>query len=354
MTWAIASAGMTDHVLLGEAEMPAPVAVLRLLYGGLLAQLLAVAAELELADLVADGPVPADRLAARTGTDPRALYRVLRALASAGVFTETAPGTFGTTALAATLRRDGAGSLRDLARLVGSAETHTTMAALTYSVRTGRPAFDQAYGADWWSYLAHHPDLAQIFHGAMGGAARAARAAAVEALDLSDRRCLVDLGGGHGYLVADLLHRNPTLTATVFDRPEVVTGAPKVLAEAGVADRATAVGGDFFAAVPAGADAYLLSWILHDWDDDVAAKILSTVRRAIAPEGRLYVLDTVLPPGDQPHPGKLLDIVMLAQHTGRERTDAEFRTLLHRTGFRHLETKTLEDAPTGVVVAAPV
>jgi predicted O-methyltransferase YrrM/predicted transcriptional regulator len=327
--------------------------MLRMLYGGLLAQLLSVAAELRLADLVTDEPVPVERLAERTATQPQALHRVLRALAANGVFTETAPGQFARTPLSDTLRGDGSESLRELALLVGAPQTHATFAELRYSVRTGQPAFDLVHGMDWWSYLEKDPGLAAVFHGAMGGAARAARAAAVTGLDLTLHRRLVDLGGGHGYLVAELLQRHPALRAVVFDRPEVVTGAAPVLTAAGVADRAEVVGGDFFDAVPRGGDAYLLSWILHDWNDEQAVAILRSVRAAVTPDGRVYILDTVIPPGDQPHPGKLLDIVMLAQHTGRERTAEEFVALLARSGWRYVTSRTLADAPTGVVIAAP-
>ncbi|MBF9134456.1 methyltransferase [Plantactinospora sp. S1510] len=329
-----------------------PIRMVQMLYGGLLSQLLAVAAELRLADLVTDGPVPVDELAVRTGSDGPSLHRVLRALAAAGVFTEVTPGTFGSTPLAETLRTDDRGSLRDLARLVGTTETHRTLAELSHSVRTGRPAFDRVHGADWWSYLDAHPELSETFHAAMGGAARQARAAAVEAYDLSDRRRLVDVGGGHGYLVAALLQRYPELSGVVFDRPEVVTGAGPVLAEAGVDHRAELVAGDFFGGrVPADGDAYLLSWILHDWDDERAVEILLTVRRAMPAGSELIVFDTIIPSGDEPHPGKLLDIVMLAQHTGRERTEAEFRALLTRAGLTLVEVRLLPDTPTGVLVA---
>lgn len=327
--------------------------MLRMLYGGLLAQLLSVAAELRLADLIGDDPVPVAELAERTGAQPQALHRMLRGLASAGVFTETTPSTFARTPLADTLRSNGQGSMRALALLVGAPQTHATFAELRYSVRTGLPAFDLVHGTDWWSYLDKDPAFAAVFHDAMGAAARAARAAALAGIDLTGHYRLVDLGGGHGYLAAELLRRHPTLRAVVFDRPEVVAGAAPILTAADVADRAEVVGGDFFSEALPGGDAYLLSWILHDWNDEQATEILRSVRKAVTQTGRVYILDTVIPPGDQPHPGKLLDIVMLAQHTGRERTAEEFVALLAASGFRHVTSRTLPDTPTGLVVAAP-
>lgn len=326
--------------------------LMRMLHAPLLTQALAVAAELGLADLVADRPCTAEELAAAVDAHPEGLYRMLRALAGAGVFREVAPRTFGSTPLAEALREVADGSLRHWARLWGLPQRHAAIGALLYSVRTGEPSFPHLHGRDWWSHLAEHPEQAAVFDAAMGDLARQLHAATVRAYDLSAVRWLVDIGGGRGHLVSVLLGRYPELRATVFDRPEVVPHAAAVLAEAGVADRAQLVGGDFFQAVPPGADAYLMSMILHDWNDAQVLSILEVVRRAMGGRGELLVVDAVVPPGDAMHDGKLRDLIMLTLHPGRERTEAEFSALFARAGLRLREVRELA-ASTSLLVAVP-
>lgn len=342
----------TPNDTTGTPATSPPVQMMQLLYGSLVPHLVTVVAELGVADLVADQPRPVTELAGSTGANPDALYRALRTLASHGVFTEVAPGTFGLTPLAATLRTGVSGSLRDYARYWGLPERQRAFAELGYSVRTGRPAFEYVHGIDWWSYLAANPQRSALFNDVMGYLSRQLHAAAIEAYDLSDVRRLVDVGGGHGHLVSTILRRYPGMSAVVFDHPHVVVGAEAVLAEAGVGDRVELVGGDFFDSVPADGDAYVLSMILHDWSDVDAAAILGNVRAAMKPTGRILVIDTVIPDGDTAHFGKLLDIVMLACLTGRERTEAEFAALFESAGLRHAETRTTS-SPTSVIVAAP-
>ncbi|WP_166349339.1 methyltransferase [Phytoactinopolyspora limicola] len=329
----------------------APTEMMRLIYGAFLSQQLATAADLGVADLLADGPKPVSVLSERTGTDPVALHRVLRGLAAVGVFTEIAPATFGLTPLAMTLRADVPESLRNVARLAGARETHEALAGLEHSIRTGLPSFERAYGTDWWSYLAANPGRASLFHAAMGDVARQTHAAVASAYDFSDRRILVDVGGGHGHLAAAILQRYPEMTAVVFDRPEVVSDVPTTLDKTGVAGRARAEGGDFFERIPENGDVYVLSWILHDWDDDDAATILANVREAMAPGAKVIVIDTLIPPGDEPHLGKLLDIIMLMQHGGKERTEAEMVGVLRAGGLTETEIVELAPWPTALIVA---
>lgn len=326
--------------------------MMQLLYGSLVTHLVTVVAELGVADLMVDRPRTVEEIAESTGTNPDALYRALRTLASHGVFTEVASRAFGLTPLAATLRTGVPGSLRDYARYWGLPERQRAFTELGYSVRTGRPAFDHVHGMDWWSYLAANPRRSALFNDVMGYLARQMHAAAIEAYDLSDVRRLVDVGGGHGHLVSTILRRYPGMRAVVFDQPHVVAGAEAVLAQAGVSDRVELVSGDFFSAVPAGGDAYVLSMILHDWSDVEAAAILGNVHRAMDPVGKVLVIDTVIPEGDTAHFGKLMDIVMLACFTGRERTKADFATLFESAGLRHIETRTTS-SPTSVIVAVP-
>jgi trans-aconitate methyltransferase len=181
------------------------------------------------------------------------------------------------------------------------------------------------------------------------GLARRLHAAFVDAVDLSGVRRLVDVGGGQGQLVTALLQRYPDMHAVAFDRPEVMTST--VIAPAGVAGRAELAAGDFFEGVPPGGDAYVLSSILHDWSDEEAGVILRNVRTAMAPGARVLAVDTVLPAGDAAHLGKLLDIAMLAQHSGRERAAAEHERLLHAAGLRLQDTVALPGLPTSVLVA---
>ncbi|MEJ2862043.1 methyltransferase [Actinomycetospora flava] len=332
----------------GDTRVGSPsMQMMALLYGSILGRLVSVVAEFGIADLCADGPRGVDELAAATDTDPDTLYRMLRALASSGVFTEVAPRAFALTDLAETLRSEVPGSMRDHARNWGSSEYLHTVTGLGGSLRTGRPSFDTHFGVDWWSYLGSHPRRAQVFDRAMGNRARQIGAAAVAAYDLSGVRRLVDVGGGQGHLVAAVTDRYPGVHAVVFDRPEVVAGAPEVVGE-----RAEAVGGDFFTAVPAGADCYVLSSVIHDWNDEDAVTILRRIREAMDPAGRLLVLETVLPEGDEPHMGKLLDILMLALVGGRERTEREYAALLDRADL-HIERFVPTATPVGVLVAAP-
>ncbi|GAA4935248.1 hydroxyneurosporene-O-methyltransferase [Actinomycetospora succinea] len=330
----------------GAGDSPS-IRMMALLYGSIVGRLVSVVAEFGVADLCADGPRDVDDLAAAVDADPDTLHRMLRALAGAGVFSEVAPRTFALTELAATLRRDVPGSMRDHARNWGSSEYLHTIVGLGGTLRTGRPSFDTHHGVDWWSYLGAHPRRAQVFDRAMGNRARQIGAAAVAACDLSGVRRLVDVGGGQGHLVAAVVDRYPGIHAVVYDRPDVVAGAPEVVGE-----RAEAVGGDFFTSVPPGADCYVLSSVLHDWEDDDAVTILRTVRAAMDPAGRLLVLETVLPEGDEPHMGKLLDVLMLALVGGRERTEREYAALLERADLR-IERIVPTATPVGVLVAAP-
>lgn len=328
--------------------------MMAMLNAPIITQLLVVAAELKIADRIADGHGrgAVEELAAHARVDPDALHRVLRALASVGVFREVAPRVYESTALAETLREDAKDSVRFWTRLWGLPERQAAIGALLLSVRTGRPAFEHLHGTTWWSHLATHPSQATVFHNAMDDLARQHYAATVARYDLSRVRQLVDVGGGLGQLVAMILHRYPKMTAVLFDQPGLVQGATLALTEAGVADRVRVDGGDFFTSVPSGADAYLLSLILHDWTDEQAVTVLTNIRRAMREDGELLIIDAVIPDGGGPHEGKLRDIIMLALHPGRERTEREFVALFDRAGLRHKETLAVT-ASAGLIIAVP-
>lgn len=324
--------------------------LLSLLAGYWVSRAIMVAAELGIADHLGRTPTPVEALARATGANADALYRVLRALASAGIFTEAAPRAFALTPMGALLKSDAPGSLRAFARFQGEPWHWESWGAMLASLRSGRPAILERFGAaDCFEYLARHPASAAIFNDAMSGHAAQVHAAVADAYDFSAATLVVDVGGGHGTLLARILERSAA-RGILLDLPEVVTGAAAVFAEYGVADRATAIGGDFFSVVPAGGDVYLLSTVIHGWDDDRAIAILQRVRAAMQAHGRVLIVENVIAPDDEPHPGKLIDLEMLVIAGGRERTEAEYRVLVEAAGL--VLTRALPTAASVSIVEA--
>lgn len=296
-------------------------------------QAIYVAAELGVADLLGDGPRPISELAERTQAEPEALFRLLRALASVGIFVETSPQTFGLTPLAELLRSDAPESMRSLARMAGG-EQFQAWGDLLYSVRTGRTAFEHRFGVPVFDFLAANPEQARIFDGAMVGIHGRETAAVIDAYDFSGVRLLADIGGGNGSNLVAILQAQPQLRGVLFDLPHVVEHARPNIERAGVSNRCEAVGGSFFEDVPPGADAYLMRHIIHDWNDEQSLTILRCIRRRITAEGRLLIIEAVIPPGNEPFQSKFLDLTMLAIPGGKERTREEYDRLLSAAGFR--------------------
>jgi hypothetical protein len=307
-------------------------ALRRLIAGEWASKAIHMAATLGIADVLAGAPVPVAELASATETDEPSLYRLLRALASLGIFAETEHG-FELTPMAEHLRSDSPTSVRGLAMMHGEPWHWRAWEDALHSVRTGNPSFERAHGQDFFGYLRDHPDAAAAFDAAMGDISRSQHAALVDVYDFSGIDHLVDLGGGHGTLLTAILRGQPDLTGTLFDQPDVIDGALGTLEQAGVADRCQLVAGDFFESVPS-ADAYLLAHVVHDWPDAEATRILGNCRRCIAPDGRLVLAEIVIPPGNEFSHGKLLDLEMLVCLAGRERTEAEYARLLASAGFR--------------------
>jgi hypothetical protein len=296
-------------------------------------QLLHVAARLDLAGLLADGPRAVDELAAATGAHAPSLARVLRALAGLGVFAEREDGRYEMTPLALPLQSGVPGSMRALVLAQGQ-DLYGVWGDLLYSVQTGLPAFDHLYGMPNWEYRRLHPEVNARFNAFMSDLAGRRAAAVAEGYPFPETGVLVDVGGGDGTVLSAILSRRPGLRGILFDQPHVVADAGQRLAAAGVAERVEIVAGDFFKTVPEGGDCYVLSAVLHDWGDDHAAAILSCCRRAMPLSARLLVVEQVLPPGNDPSLVKLFDILMLVTNAGgRERTEAEWRTLLRAGGF---------------------
>jgi len=319
-------------------EAPPPAAqLLQFVTAPWLSQAIYAAAKLGVADLLKDGPKPASELAHATKNSPEPMYRLLRALAAFGIFRETTPGTFELTPIAQHLRSDVPDSLRGVAIMFGSPWHRAAWTEILHAVRTAEPSFEHAHGQGFFDYCQSHPDAAAVFDEAMTSFSTQETPLVLEAYDFSGIRKLVDVAGGHGSLLAEILKKNPAMQGVLFDLPSVIDGAKKRkhLEAAGVAPRCELVGGDFFQSVPAGGDAYLMKHIIHDWSDGHCVTILNNCRKAMAPGGRLLLIEMVLSPGNEPHIGKLLDLEMLVQtRGGKERTEAEFRDLFAAGGFR--------------------
>lgn len=309
-------------------------AMRRMVFGFRLTQLIAVAARLGLADQLHGGPRSAKTLAEEVGVDAVALRRVMRALASEGIFAETADGDFEITALAELLRSDAPSSLRDVAMLYGEPWLWQAYGDLLHTVRTGRPAFEHVHGQSFYGFLQQHSVQAEVFQRAMSGFTAHEVSAISSACDLGSARTIVDVGGGQGALMAALLHRHRALQGIVFDLPEVISGARYALGETGLSERCECVAGDFFEAVPSGGDVYLMKSVLHNWADDAAMRILKACRRAMSDTARLIVAERVVPEGNLASEAKLFDINMLVTVGGQERTLDEYRRLMGASGLR--------------------
>lgn len=292
-----------------------------------------VAAHLGLADLLADAPKTTAVLAEEIDVHEPSLYRVLRALACVGIFSETAPRTFGLTPLAETLRSDAPVSVRDAVVFQSHPIHDLAWTEILHSVKTGKPGFDQALGMPVFKYFEQNPEFSEVFNRAMTNLARNDISSVVEKYDFTGITTLVDVGGGHGALMSAILDRYPEMQGIVFDVSHVIGGTEQALRECGHGSRCQAVAGDFFKSVPRG-DAIILSHIIHDWDDERAATILENVARALPADGKVLVCDAVVPPGNEFSPAKLLDLEMLVMPGGQERTREEFERLFVRAGLR--------------------
>lgn len=293
---------------------------------------LGVVASLGVSDQLAKGPATPEEIGPAIGADGPTLRRLMRALATVGVFIEDDQGRFANTPMSDTLR-SGPNTLRAVCAMGVHPAMMRAWENLPHSVATGASAFEHAHGESIFEYMRHDAGLARLFDDAMSGGSAGAAEATVAALDLSGLECLVDVGGGAGVLLCAALRKAPSLRGVLFDVPDVVAHAPPM--GAGIAERCEIIGGDFFEQVPPGADGYMLHRVLHDWDDDRCATILRHVHRGARPGARLFIVEFVVPPGNAPHPSKLVDLQMLvATSGGRERTAAEWEQLLATAKFR--------------------
>lgn len=315
--------------------LPPEAQLIQMAIGSVVSATVCAAAELGIADRLADGPKTAEELAGPLGgLHSPALHRFMRSLAGFGILTEGEGQAFGLTPLGAALKSDAPGSARSTLRTLGGPLFTRTLERFDYSLKTGEPAFDDAFGMPFFEYLSKHPDDASRFSETMVGFHGSEPPTVAEAYDFSQFGTVVDVGGATGNMLAHILSRHAGVRGVLFDQAHVVGEAPAFLKARGVADRVTIESGSFFEGVPAGGDAYIVSHIIHDWTEAQCLTILSHIRQALAPGGRVLIVETVLPPGDTPHQGKLQDMVMLLLPGGRERTEEEYRDLLARAGLR--------------------
>ena len=297
-------------------------------------RLVYTAASLRLADHLSNGPRSATELAAILGTNPRALHRFMRTLASFGILTQDQNEKFALTPLGDALKSDAPGAARSTILTMAGPWMWKAFAEFQYSVETGKTAMEQVFGMPLFDYLAQNPQEAAQFSEAMVGIHGAEPPAVAAAYDFSQFASIVDVGGATGNMLAHILARYPQPKGVLFDRPHVVTEAPALLRARGVVSRVSIVHGNFFESVPAGGDVYILSHIIHDWNEEQCLTILGHCRKAMKPGAKLLIIEFVLPEGNTPHLGKLLDMVMLAIPGGEERTAGEYKTLLAAAGLK--------------------
>jgi hypothetical protein len=318
----------------GNDREASPQAVLDLITGKWRAQAVCVAAELGLPDVLKNGPLSTTEIARIADVSEDAVYRLLRALASLGLFSSLPGRRFALTPLGAFLRSDVPGSLRGYARFAGHDVTWRPWGQLAYSIRTGSPAFVDIFGMRSFDYYGQHPDVAAIVNDAMTSVTTIESAAVVAGYDFSKVGTLVDIGGGHGLLLASILKTDAAMRGILFELPHAVEGARARLQREGVADRCAVIAGDFFDSVPEGGDVYILKSVIHDWNDERASRILQNCRRAMRPQAKLLAVERVITPGDEPDPRKFVDLQMLVLNYGRERTQVEFEELYRNAGFQ--------------------
>lgn len=318
---------------MSHPQLPPDASILQLAMGRWISQSLSVAARVNVADLIGDGEKSADELASATGSNRGALYRVLRALASVGVFRETSSGTFANTDVSSALRTDSPNSMRNIAMMFNDPWQFDNWGRLGDCVATGKSG-PELNGVGLFDQIGGNPEALKVFQGAMSDMSRGASKAVLASYDFSGVSTLADIAGGHGLLLTDIMRSRPGMKGILFDRPEVIKGAAAGSYVRGLEDALTLVPGDFFESVPSGADAYMMKHILHDWSDDLSVKILANIRKVVPTDGKLLLVEAVIPPGNDPHPAKWIDIEMLVNPGGLERTAEEWTAVLAGGGFR--------------------
>ncbi len=311
-----------------------------------------IAAKMNLADQLGERAKTIEELAQSTGAEAPSLYRMMRTLAGLGLFTEDSEHRFALTRLGEPLKTGSPGSVRSSVLTLVGEIVRKPLDHLLYSVQTGKTGFEKAFGVSFFDWLASHPAEASMFSETMVALHGTEPPAVASAYDFSEFSTIVDVGGATGNMLSAILSRYPKPRGILFDLPHVVTDAPDLISTRGLTDRIKIENGSFFENVPSSADLYLLSHIIHDWSEAQCLTILGNCRRAMRPDSRLLIIEMVLPTGDTPHLGKILDIIMLALPGGQERTEPEYRALLEKAGFRLKRVVPTESA-VSVVEAVP-
>jgi hypothetical protein len=327
--------------------------MLQIISGFWISRAVYVIGKLGIPDLLQTGPKTAAELASATNTHAPSLFRILRALVSVGVLNSSDGERFAQTPLSETLVTDAPGSLRWFAISELGQEHYPAWGNVMHSVKTGEIAFDDFFGVDIWKYFQQNPEDAAVFNNSMSNITAAANEAITSLYDFSQFGTLVDVGGGHGGLITSILKQNPEVKGVLFDAPEVIEGARPKIEAAGLEDRLETVAGNFFQSVPAGGDAYIMKWIIHDWDDEKSNTILRNCRSQMPANGKLILVDSVVPETNEPHFSKFIDLNMLVMTGGKERTEKEFAQLLADAGFTLLRVIPT-DLPTSIIEAEPV
>jgi len=335
-----------------QHEAPPQAEIFHIIGGYWLSRAVYLAARLKLADAVGDRPTSLSMIARTTGTRPENLRRLMRALAAHGFFQDEGNETFCQTPLSETLRSDRPGSMRAFAEAELGHDHYDSWRNAESCLREGGTAFERLYGMPIWRYYAEHPETNALFGEAMTNLTAIANAGVLNDYQFVPFRRAVDVGGGHGSFLCAILDHHPDASAVLFDLPSVLADAAKAGFVTRHQARLELAGGNFFEAVPAGGDLYLLKFVLHDWDDERSGEILNNIRRVIDPSGRLVVVEIVLPPMNEPHIGPLIDLNMMVMTGGVERTEVEYRDLLAKSGFR-MKRVAGSRSPFSVIEAAP-
>ncbi|MBE9167860.1 methyltransferase [Pleurocapsales cyanobacterium LEGE 06147] len=335
------------------SQLRLPETLLQMSNGTFVTQSIYVAAKLGIADLLKDGAKSSDELANLTSVDAQSLYRMLRALSSIGIFAESNNRQFQLTRLGECLQTDTPGSMRAFAIILGEPWFWQVCGSLLNSVKTGKNAFENVFGMEPFPYLVQHPERAQILSEAINAFTLSIIPALLASYDFSASGKIVDVGGGQGTLIAEILKANPTMKGILFDQLTVAQGAKHFIEAKGVAERCEIVGGNFLEFVPSGGDAYILKHILHTCDDESALTILKNCHQAIAENGKLIVFEAVIPPANKPSLSKWFDLHILLMGDGRERTESEYRELLAAAGFT-VRKVVATQAPVDVIEAVKI
>jgi O-methyltransferase/methyltransferase family protein len=324
---------MVENGQTSPPALPPHVQLIQMATAYWVSRVLYVTAKLGLADLLDGGTKPAEELAATTGVHAPSLYRMMRTLASLGILTEHSGHRFSLTPLGEALKKDAPGCARASVLTLAGDWVWRGFEHFEYSIETGKSALEKSLGEPIFDWLGKHPEDASLFSETMVGFHGMEPAAVAEAYDFRSMQTVVDVGGASGNLLTTILEKQPGPRGIVYDLPHVVRDAPALIGSRGLSDRIRIESGSFFERVPSGGDAYLLSHIIHDWSEAQCLTILGNCREAMQPKGKVLIIEMVLPEGNIPHPGKILDMMMLVGPGGQERTEPEYRTLLEKAGL---------------------